>query len=237
MNIEDFAADYSNPISRIEFKTDGAVSGDWLNKFLSIPRKTKLSDVNIFDVKMSLEKVEQIKSAEVERAYPDILRIKIKEHKPILKAIFAVNGIERIYAMSDEGIFFTPICLPPEFLASLIRLKGAPEILQNGIPQPCADAGKIVEFLGHAQAHMPQELKNWREIDISQLHSRVLPVFEVRTSLGTKIIFRDSNYKKQFDNLEYVLRYAKEKYLNSIERIDLTPEGMANVKLSGDISK
>ena len=83
---EDIFGAKSLKISRIEFITDGNLTGEWINKYLKIPADSTLSDVNIFAIKGAIDALGQVKSASVERVFPDVLRIKTSEYKPIAKA-------------------------------------------------------------------------------------------------------------------------------------------------------
>ena len=47
-----------------------------------------------------------------------------------------------------------------------------------------------------------------------------------------EISFDTKELEKQLDRLEYILRYAKEKPLNKIERIDLSLKERADVKIA-----
>lgn len=70
--IEEIFSGKTERIKQIEFKTDGYITGKWLNDFLRIPAESKLSDINIFAIKQALESMGQINSATIERVYPDI---------------------------------------------------------------------------------------------------------------------------------------------------------------------
>ncbi len=228
--IEEIFSSEAHPIKKIEFKTDGVISPKWLTSYLKLPKKSTFNDVNIFALKNSLESLTQVKSASVERIYPDTLRIVMTEHKPMVKFFAKVDYTDRIYLMSPEGIFFEPICVNAGFVEKLPSLAGASLKFDGSVPQKYEHAAALEEFLAYAQAK--GELANWKEVNVSSLANLTMPLLSVKTRNGTQIIFSTKDYIKQFDRLEYILRYSKEKGLNAIERIDLSLKGRADVKYS-----
>lgn len=226
--MEDIFLSDARPIKKIEFKTDGVINPKWLGSYLKLPQKSTFNDVNIFAVKSSLESLTQVKSAKVERIHPDTLRIELEEHKPMAKFSTKVDYADRVYLMSPEGVFFEPVCVNPEFVARLPSLERANPEFDGAVPKRYGNARILREFFAYAQA--AGELENWKEVDVSDAAKITMPLLKVRTRDGTLIVFSPKDYAKQFDRLEYILRYSREKGLNGIERIDLSLKGRADVK-------
>lgn len=222
----------SELIRHIELKTDGAISGKWLNEYLKIKRGTKLSDVNIFAVKQSLDALTQIKSSKVERIYPDILRITVSEYKPIAKILLKIDYENRIYLMNRDGIFFSPVCIAPEKIDSLKFIEGMKISFDGKTPAPYAKAKKIEEFFNAARAQMPREFENWNSVDVSQLDSITLPLITVKNKSGVKYIFKPTEYSRQLDRLEYIMKYMRENPMSEAEEIDLTLNDWSVMKLA-----
>jgi len=225
------------PIKRIEMKTDGAISGAWLNSYLKIPRGSKLSEVNIFEVKRALDMLTQIRSSKVERVYPDVLRITISEHKPAAKIVLKIDYENRLYAVSPEGVFFRPTNIPAETLDSLKFITGLNPRFEGGKPANYENMPALVEFLDAAQKRMPAEYAKWKSVDVSQAESITLPLFTVEYESSVKCVFKKGDYRRQFDRLEYILRYMKENPIEAVEKIDLTLEEWAVVKFDKPKSK
>lgn len=229
--IEDIFAPKDARIKRIEFKTDGLATAEWLKSYLKIPPDARLGDVNIFAVKSALESLSQIESASVERAYPDALKITLTELKPFMKLFADVSGKRKIFIMSPDGRFFEPSCVPPEMIDAMPRLDGWAPRFDGAVPQPCKFAPEIAGFLGAAHAALPAVARGWKSIDVSDLGSLTLPLLKVVDASGMEIIFAPKDYKKQFGRLEYILRYQRENPLTVIKRIDLSIKGWAPVKI------
>lgn len=228
---EEIFSPKSGTIKRIEFKTDGLVSAKWLNDFLKIPVNSKLNAINIFAVKGALESLSQISSASVERAYPDALKITLTERKPFMKLFTEVSGEPRIFIMTLDGEFFEPACVSPEMIDAMPKLEGFAPKFAGRTPQKFASAPIVAQFLNSAYEHVPNEARNWKRIDVSEIDSITLPLIKVITDTDIEIIFAPKGYKKQFDRLEYILRYQKENPLTVIKRIDLSIKGWAPVKI------
>jgi len=228
---EEIFSGKTETIKQIEFKTNGVITGKWLNEFLRVPNKSKLSDVNIFALKQALESMGQIESATVERIYPDILRITITELKPMMRVAIKIDYQARLYAMSADGRFFQPICYSQEALSALPFIEGYLPIFKNNIPSQYKNAKRIEEFLNISRQTMPEEARNWASINVAEIDSLTLPLLTVTRKNGATIIFAPKEYKKQLDRLEYILRYAKEKPLYKIERIDLSLKDRSDVKI------
>ncbi len=226
---DDFFGVGSKKIRHIEFKTDGVITPGWIGQFVSLPVATTLSDVNIFAVKSMLESLTQVKWARVERIYPDKLRIVISEHVPMARTEIKIDNRSVFYAISPEGAFYEPVCMNPDFLKRLPRLEGCRAEFEGRRPKPLSCAKQINEFLAYTQAKMPQ--MKWTDIDVSQIGS-VAPLISAIDENGIKVIFAPKDYEKQFDRLDYVLKYSKENnYLQNIKQIDLSLKERADVKL------
>ena len=235
--IEEIFSGKTEQIKQIDFKTDGYITGKWLNEFLRIPAKSKLSDINIFALKQALESMGQIKSATIERVYPDILRILITEYKPFMRVAIKIDYQVRLYAMSPDGVFFRPVCIPDKTLASMPFLEGYMPVFEDNEPMRYKNAERLNEFLNISRKALPQEAAGWRSINVSEIDSLTLPLITVTRIDGGSIIFAPQDYEKQLDRLEYILRYAKEKPLNKIERIDLSLKDRADVKIADQQQK
>jgi len=227
----------SRPIRQIAFKTDGAIGGAWMNSYLKIRNGSKLTDVNIFSLKQAIDALTQIKSSEVERVFPDTLRITISEHKPMAKIIVRVDYEDRIFLMSDEGVFFRPICISDADIAKLLYISGIKTPFSGSAPATYPDAARLKEFIDFAKSENPEHFAVWYAVDVSEISSITLPLLTVTTKDGVAIVFEPKDYKKQFDRLQYILRYIKENPFNRVEKMDLTLKENSLVKFAPEKSK
>ena len=219
----------SEEIKRIEFKTDGVITPKWIGSYINLGKKTKLADVNIFAVKNALENLTQIKTAKVERVQPDRLRITITEHYPMAKATAEIDMRTAVFLVSPEGVFYEPICVNGEYIESLPEIVGCDMSFNGRTPKDLSCAKKVAEFLAYTQARMPTGHR-WASINVKELEG-VAPLISAKTAEGVKIIFAPKDYPKQFDRLEYVLKYSKQNNIQDIKQIDLSLKERADVKL------
>lgn len=234
---EDVFGRGGSQIKRLEFKTDGAISGAWLNGYLKIPRGSKLEDVNIFAVKQSLDMLSQIRTSKVERVYPDVLRITVAERFPEAKVMRKIDYEMRTYLMAADGSFFVPICIPQEKIDALKFAVGAKTDFDGSVPAPYPHAAKLMEFLRAVRTRMPEEYAKWESVDVSQIDSLTLPVITATSKEGTKYVFKTGEYPRQLDRLEYILKYMRENPTNRAEKIDLTLSDWSVVKFATPQSK
>ena len=176
-----------------------------------------------------LKALSQVKTAEVERIYPDKLRITISEHRPMAKTIIKIDTRTVLYLISPEGVFYEPICLNDEYVKRLPLITSCNVVFDGRTPKNLKCAKKLEEFLAYTQAKLP--MKRWARIDVRDLES-IAPIITATSENGIKIIFAPTDYPKQFDRLEYVIRYSKENNkLQDIEQIDLSLKERADVRL------
>ncbi len=215
------------PLSKLEFKSDGVLNEEWFVNFYKVPKNLSLSEIDIFEIKEKLENVGQIHHANVERKYPDTLKISVFENS----AFARINpGDNRTFALSRDGLVFKPQGDLADIAELFVEIKGAKMEFDEKGRTVCPNAQQIAEFLDVAKRRVPEFFKSWKVVDSSQVSSITLPVFTVTTSSGLKIVFLARDYDKQFDRLEYVLRYAEEKNASKFEKIDLTLKDRAIVK-------
>ncbi|MBO5254914.1 MAG: FtsQ-type POTRA domain-containing protein [Opitutales bacterium] len=224
----DIVGTESESIKHIEFKTDGLITARWIGNYIKLKKNIKLADVNIFAIKNALENLTQVKTAKVERIYPNKLRVTISEYMPMAKFITEIDMRTVLYAISPEGVFYEPICMNEKFIEKLPLITGYQINFNGRSPQDLKCAQKIVDFLAYTQAHMP--MNRWKSINVRELGS-VTNLIVATTEDDIKIIFAAKDYPKQFERIEYIMRYyAKENKRQEIKQIDLSLKERADVK-------
>ena len=179
-----------------------------------------------------LEMLSQIKTSRVERIYPDILRITISEHKPFAKVLLKVDYQNRIYLLSNEGSFFSPISIDEDEINALKYIEGIKIVFDGNVPAKYKSIHKLVEFVSAVKSRLPEEFDSWLSIDVSQIDSITLPIITITTQSGIKYIFKTNQYTRQIDRLEYILKYMKDNPIEKVEKIDLTYEDSSIVKIA-----
>lgn len=217
-------------VEKIEFRTDGSLTKEWLGGFLNLKPSSKLSEVNIFKIKDDLESMGQIHSANVERVFPSTLRIGISERLPFARVSgFAPASDGRIYAMSRDGKIF--LCKNFEGMENLVEIIGAKTKAHFSFEKmDYAHAEELFAFWALVKKRFPDFSKTLKVLDVSQMDSLTLPGIKAYSSLGIEIFFIKGDYEKQLDRLEYILAYAAEKNISKIKKIDLSLKDRAIVE-------
>ena len=136
----------SAPIERIHYKTDGQLSDRWLQSFLALAPNTGMMEVDIFEIKKKLEAQPQILRAELERKFPNELRVQLFEQSPVLRlVIMDKRGRKQLKLVSKTGHIFTPIGYPIRELKKLPFVR--PYTNSQGQSFPMRGMGRISEVL------------------------------------------------------------------------------------------
>ena len=230
----------SKPVEKILFDTNGVLPASWLGTVVELRRDTAMMEIDIHTMKQQLEAHGQVKSASIERQFPNALKIDLKEHEPVLRMrVMGVNGRAEVRIISREGTIYKGIGYPS---ATLNRL---PYVLpyqhsEGGI-LPMRGIGQVAELLEETRRKQSNFYKTWKLVSLK--HYSGDPEFpgqviEVRTSMVPRIIFGfNTSFAQQLDRLAVILNYVQSRGNPAIKRIDLTlPKDAAVQFESGRIS-
>lgn len=215
----------------IQYKTDGHISKSWATENRLFPPVQNLADIDILSLKEKFERVSQVKSANIQKIYPDKIRIEIQEYRPCARVAISQNKRICEYALAKEGVIFDPVCISRDELMELPWVIGIPIVKNERLFEPYEYAGKIDELVKKAKAALPEHFKTWRTLNAKELDSITLPILVVTNSDKTKIIFHANNIDFQLKKLEYILRFYEQDGLSGIEKIDLSFESRAIVTM------
>src|SRR5690606_13617764 len=113
------------PIETVSVESDGVITTDWTLRYLEWQDGRNLLDVDIADIKSRLERVGQIRSAQVERVFPDELRIRVEERAPVARILAQrASGEKLVLYVDAEGEVFEGIELTRAMTRYLPLLDG-----------------------------------------------------------------------------------------------------------------
>ncbi|MGE9296897.1 MAG: cell division protein FtsQ/DivIB, partial [Puniceicoccales bacterium] len=75
----------SEPVRSVYLETDGVLDETWLDEVIALPDDIELMAVDIATIQRNISEDGQVRSALVERVFPDALRIRISEQRPVLR--------------------------------------------------------------------------------------------------------------------------------------------------------
>jgi hypothetical protein len=225
----------SQPLENILFKTDGALPDQWLSRTVDLSIGTNLMEIDIYDLKERLEKVGQVRTATVERAFPNALRISLKEQSPVLRLVLqAKDGTLKEQVVSDDGTVYDGIGYSRTVRRGLPYLQ--PYLHGDGGYLPVLGIPRVAELLQLAKSTYPELCGDWDVVSLEHYTGDTrLPgqIIEVRTKLVPRILFgAGKDFDLQLKRLEYILEKVQDSGNPSMERIDLSLRGLAAVQFS-----
>ena len=230
----------SKPVEKILFDTNGVLPASWLGTVVELRRDTAMMEIDIHAMKQQLEAHGQVKSASIERQFPNALKIDIKEHEPVLRMrVMGANEQAGVRIISREGTIYKGIGYPRATLNKL------PFVLPYQHPEggisPMRGIGQVAELLEETRHTQSNFYKTWKLVALKHYSGNPeLPgqVIEVRSSMVPRIIFGfNTSFAQQLDRLAVILNYVQSRGNPAIKRIDLTLPRDAAVQFeSGRIS-
>lgn len=230
----------SKPVERIIYDTDGVLPSDWLGTVIELRRDTNMMEVDIHSMKEQLEAHGQVKSASVERQFPNALKINIKEHEPVLRMrVMGANEEPEVRIVSREGTIYKGVGYPEATLRKLPYV--VPYRHSEGGFKPLRGMERVAELLEVTRRTQPNFFKTWQLVSLEHYSGQAdIPgeIIEVRTSIVPRIIFGlNIEFAQQLDRLGVILQYVQSRGNPAVKRIDLSLQGSAAVQFeSGRIS-
>lgn len=228
----------SNLIRQILFQTDGTLKRHWLREVVDIPKNRRILDVDIQQIKQRLEQEGQVRSATVERLFPNILKVSVQENVPILKVVVLdENKRRRQLLVAKDGTVYAGQGYSQATLKQLpylhgVRLKRAAAENSKAFA-PVAGMEVVAELLEKARARLPEFYTTWRLVSCKDFDGRrEFPgaVIEIHSLIAGKVLFFPSDFDEQLNRLQYVLEYTEQNRMQNIEYVDLSLNGQAALK-------
>jgi len=227
---------FAPEIKYVDIESDGALTEVQLLPFLNLKKHISILNVDIFALKKRLETLEQVRNAVVERQFPDTLKILINEYKPIVK-IIAIDerGKRQGLLVSENGHVFKAYGYSAKKLKHLPYLTGIRLIKSHNSFKTIPHMDCLSELLRCAQLESPHLFKYWKSVSLEycQYGNTSLGAFiEVQTKNLGEIIFTPDKFGLQLNRLNSIVSYASKQKLATIERIDLSLDNQAAVKVA-----
>jgi hypothetical protein len=220
-------------MKKVLFYTDGVLDEAWLSGVIQINRNMQLMDINIFEMKHSLERFDQVLEAEVIRVFPDALRVELKEEVPIFKLKMQTSeGVDFLRCVGESGLVYEGVGYSETVINELPYLIPYRHSNQKYLP---------INGLGHVSPLM-NLLKEEGLIERLRLQSISLENFsgdsefpgqiiEVNSDLIPRILFSAyKDYPRQIARLNYILSYINGSGNPEVERVDLSLRDSAAVE-------
>jgi len=213
-------------LKQVYFQTDGVLTESWLKDFVALPENVGLMDVNITALRDEILTFGQIRQAEVERIFPDSLKISIAERRPILRIVtMDATGKRFAYMVSEEGEVFKGQNYPREMRRHLPFLDGV-VLKRSGtgferIPQ----APVLAELLETVRTGWPELYADWRIVScrsFSGATEELGALILVNSQRHGEIIFQPKEFAQQLARLEEITNYAERERIDHLAQVDLS---------------
>lgn len=229
----------SKPVEKVIFDTDGVLPTSWLGSVIELRRDTTMMEIDIYGMKQQLEAHGQVKSASVERQFPNSLKIKIKEQEPVMRMrVMGANEQPELRIVSREGTIYRGVGYPQATLRKLPYL--IPYRRPEGGVLPLVGIGAVADLLEVTRFTQPNFYKTWQLVSLEHYSGdpeMAGEVIEVRTSVVPRIIFGfNTSFEQQLDRLSVIFDYVQSRGNPELKRIDLSlPDSAAVQFKSGRI--
>ncbi len=230
----------SRPLKIVSFESNGVLTREWANQISPFPWGCTLGKIDIFKIKEELESHGQVDKAIVERHFPETLKLRIYEVKPILRLMVKESKEKpTLYLLDEHGSVYRGSHYPKSMIEALPFLEGVQ--LQKkpmGGYFPIIGIEALSHLLDEARNQYPNIYKQWRSISCQRFNGRpdaVNSAIEIKTFDGMRIIFSPQSPIEQLNRLHYILQYLTEHKSTRVSRIDLTLEDQAAVELEAGV--
>ena len=223
------------PVRQLDFATNGVLTRAWAESFIGLEGLGQREpDVNILREK--LLSVGQVRSAQVERQWPDILKIRIKEEEPVARLMAGVPGRGNVaYLVSRRGRVYEGSGYAQATLAELPWLDGV--VLRRdgrGGYQEIPGMRTVAQLLDEASLRLPNLRAQWRVVSLEDFEGRTdVPwaVIRVRCDSIEQIVFAPRDFARQLDALATAVNDFAVKN-QKIRRIDLSMDDLGVAQLA-----
>lgn len=210
----------------LDIETDGVLPKAWIEFRMGLEQNLGLMQVDMSDLKKSVERFPQIKDVSIERRFPNTLCVKVHERFPVFRIkAKQPNGVSEILLVDDEGFVFRNIKFPNSVVGRLPFLAGV-NLHKSDIGYHSIDSVPLLsELLQVARTEYPDLSRGWEVIFADQLimaETFTEGYIRVRSTGVNEILFSPENFPEQLEKLEYILDSEGGPTVSSVSRVNLS---------------
>jgi Cell division septal protein len=170
----------TQPLQQLIFSTDGTLTESWFIEHVHIPWQKELLSIDLGKLQKNILRFSQIKTCDIQRQFPNTLKLSLIERKPCAKVAIAFKGQRKLFLVDEAGKLFKPINYRKDFVLQLPTLAAIPtHLFSKGRIVGFSAVSELLTFLKnnapdllqHAQyislRHFDPYLeKKWQVVDI-----------------------------------------------------------------------
>lgn len=211
---------------KLEIETDGVLPPPWIEFRMGLEQNLGLMQIDMSELKQTLERFPQIKEASIVRYFPNTLRVKVRERFPVFRIrAKEESGESSILLVDEEGSVFKNIKFPDHMINKLPFLAGVELHKSEAGYHPIPSVPCLAELYHTAYTNHPEMARDWIVVFADQLimaQSFTEGYIRVRTRAVHEILFRPENFEEQLEKLEYILDSRGGYSVSSISRVNLS---------------
>ncbi len=217
----------SLPIKQVDIETDGSLPLNWLERRLEIEADANLLSVDLSAMKDRLESIGQVKSAEIERRFPDSLHVSIVERNPVTRLLAQESDGGKLLLFVDEhGSVFEGVRMARSLARSLPYLRGVALRRVGDRFSEIEEMVPVSKLLMEARAIAPHIYQTWRVITPEKNGT-----VKVKNQQGVDIVFSlQDDLRSQLAKLDYITDYYRGRSFKRMSYVDLTLGDQVPVK-------
>lgn len=219
----------SLPVKHVEIATDGSLSRTWILREMAIGAEANLLSLDIESLKKKLEAVGQVRTAEIERRFPDTLAVRIEERQPILRLLAQkANGDKLLLFVDESGAVFEGEQIDPALARSLPFVEGVGLKRDGQGFAPIEGVGPVARLIEEARTLAPHLYRTWRVISLENA-----PEIIVKSQRAKEVKFLGTKeFAPQLGRLDYILDFYGNDFSQQLASVDLTLNDQVPVKSS-----
>lgn len=215
---------FHQPLKKILFQTDGTLTLQWAGSQLHLPKDIDIMAVDIGELKGRLEETSQVKSAFIERRFPDTLFVKIAERKPLLRVLVQEKRKKKELLVDEEGIVFSGEHVPVIDRQQLPFLDGTALKKKGNHYQRIEGIYRVCSLLTLAKTKYRQLYAQMEVVSIEHSCKKAYPWsrIKVRCQFASQVVFKDGDFDEQLKRLDFILSTPRVKQRLPVAKIDLS---------------
>ena len=212
-------------VKRVLFDTNGVLDEAWLSDVIQINRNMQLMDINIFELKHSLESYDQVLEAKVVRIFPDALRVELTEEIPMFKLkMQSSEGVNFLQCVGRTGVVYDGMGYTKAYLEQLPYLIPYRHLNQKYLPINGLDyVAPLINLLEEEGLTKRIRLHSISLENFSGDTEFPGQIIELKSDLIPRILFGAyHDYPEQVAHLNYILSYINGSGNPEVKRVDLS---------------
>ena len=212
----------TQPLQQLIFSTDGILTEAWFVDHMHIPWQKELLSIDLEKLQKNILQFSQIKTCEIQRLFPNALKISLIERKPCAKVAIAYKGQRKLFLVDETGKLFKSINYKKTFIRQLPVLSDIPaNLFSKG---HIAGFSAVSELLTFLKSNAPDLLQHAQYISLKHFDpylEKKWQVVDIRLRAKFTIQFPLQSMDEGLKKLKAILRSLSSQQRRSLKKINV----------------